>query len=158
MGACSNEATPHPPQIGGCTAIGDASCREIAAGGGGGSSKEPEAGEVTDAGLDVELTDASFCSPLDESIASAYPACAQCIASAHDGGSQGCCTQDTNCSNDPGCPSIVSCELTCAGGGASCGCGLFSPTSVAIYNALVSCIAPCGAACSVLQNVMPGDI
>jgi hypothetical protein len=117
---------------------------------------------VIDAGidveLDVELSDASFCSPLDESIASAYPACAQCIAATHDGSSQSCCAQDTNCFNDPQCPSIVSCELTCAGGGAACGCGLFPSTSVAVYNALVSCVVPCGAACSVLQNVMPGDI
>ncbi len=164
-GACT-DATPQPPPLGGCTATGDASCKEAISGGGGGgssrpgdgSSTEPDSSEELDSGSPVEGTDATFSADL---MLAQYPGCGSCVTAGQDAGSVSCLAQDMACSNDTGCLTILSCAVGCAAGGSclaqSCA-GISLPASVTLYNDLVLCMGQaCAAICPMLVTVMAGD-
>jgi hypothetical protein len=164
-GACT-DATPQPPPLGGCTATGDASCKEaIAGGGGGGSSRqgdgsttEPDSSEALDSGPPVEGTDATFSADL---MLAQYPGCESCVTAGQDAGSLSCLAQDMACSNDVGCLTILSCAVGCATGSSclaqSCA-GISLPASVTLYNDLVVCMGQaCAAICPMLVTVTAGD-
>jgi hypothetical protein len=164
IGACSSDATPQPPTIGGCKPVGDASCKGFGAGGGGAPSKEPDSGEPTDAPIDVQLTDAllSCGGGTDQtitSIAAFSPACADCLATGQDAGLADCCGDATSCSMDGQCLNIVSCELTCTSGPLCCA-DLTPPAgSRSTYNLLAQCAGQvCAGLCPMLQHLTPGDL
>jgi hypothetical protein len=137
MAACSSKVVM-PPDLGGCMAIGDASC--ASADFGGGSSSGPPEGGVGPQEDTGALSDAGACGLGDLTLLPASPACLPCISAAS---TLGCCQAALACSLDPICAGRVACASLGAQGVASCSVGT-DPNEVQFVQCLeTNCSAPC---------------
>lgn len=149
---CSSEPS-HPPQLGDCVPVGDASCGSPTVGSSGGVGPHGDAAAEEDG--EAGISDAGSCS----SIASSYfqPAsseCLPCIVSE-------CCMSLVPCTTNLDCRQLLICAQTpCeAGTGASClaVCEMMDTQAVVMdYQALAMCIDNCPA-CPGLLPVQPSD-
>jgi hypothetical protein len=138
IAACSSNVVL-PPYLGGCMAIGDASCASPDYGGGS-ISGQPESGVSPEEDTGT-LSDAGACGLGDLALLPASPACLPCISAAS---TLGCCQAALACSLDPICAGRVACaSLGGAQGVASCAVGTDSNAVQFVQCLETNCSAPC---------------
>jgi hypothetical protein len=154
VGGCSSHAPSHPPALGDCVAINDASCGTQALGGGGGS---PGGGGSVpaDGGTAVSQSDAA--APAADSASSGADACSgQTVttnAACQSCLQQSCCDA---CLTDVNCAALIMCaETMCAAGDSTCLAAvcenLVGPAQVSAYDAFAGCLAfNCSTQCPAL--------
>lgn len=160
VAACTNEATPHPATLGGCSGSYDASCSIFTGGGvsGGSTDSGADSGNIEVVDSAVFPEDSAVCSSTDFLLAARAPLCATCLVAPLNDGAPSCCALDTTCGIDPGCSRILQCVLSCTNPGAcsqTCGNGA-DPQSANAYRNLVACVQyGCAPFCPVLVPLVP---
>lgn len=156
VGGCSSHAPSHPPALGDCVSMDDASCGTVALGGGGGSP----------GGGGGSLPADGAASALSQSDAAGQPA----DGSAPDSGADACAGQTVTanapcqtclqqsccdaCMADSNCVALITCAQMCGAGDSTClsFCeNQVGPTQVSAYDAFAGCLAAnCSAQCPAL--------
>jgi hypothetical protein len=159
--ACSSQNTPHPPQVGNCVPVDDASCNPQWGSGVGG----PQGGDAAREGdAEAGITEAGSCGVAANYFQPPSPECLPCIEQLQDG----CCMALLACVNDTtGCPALLTCaQNPCDAGSGTClaACEAKWPQAVSAYLDLANCISgtsgTCTFACSGLMlpvQVSPSD-
>ena len=156
VGGCSSQAPSHPPALGDCVAMYDASCGTAALGGGGGSAGG--GGSVpADGGTAVSQSEAA--APVADAAGpgfgvdacsgqtvTANVSCQSCLQ-------QSCCDA---CLTDVNCAALIMCaETMCAAGDSTCLVAvcenLVGPAQVSAYDTFAGCLAfNCSTQCPAL--------
>ncbi len=146
--ACSNE-NDHPPDLGNCVPVGDASCKTAITGAGSGTGPGGE-----DGGLDgSQAGDASGCGVAD-TLLTITSTCESCIQGS-------CCLADQACTGD--CLNLLECMLNCMGDPTCINVDCDGPYPLGSaasngYNDFRACLSgPCSPECPTLPSPTSGD-
>ena len=155
-GGCSSQAPSHPPALGDCVAMNDASCGTPALSGGGGAggagAARPDGGTAVSQSADAAAPVADAARPgfaadvCSSQTVTTNASCQSCLQ-------QSCC--DT-CLTDVNCAALIMCaETMCAAGDSTCLVAvcenLVGPAQVAAYDAFAGCLAfNCSTQCPAL--------
>jgi hypothetical protein len=140
--ACSSQEPAHPPLLGNCVPVDDASCNPQVGMGTGG----PPGGDAG-GGDGPEDSEAATCAVAANYFQPANSRCLPCIEQLQDG----CCMALLACASTAGCPPLLACaQQPCDAGSATClaACEARWPKAVTAYEDLANCVfASCNQQC-----------